>query len=139
MLEWKREQLSLDVVLKDVKINQFDASRRTALFVEPAPTGYARVNLAEVARTKDSEGSTAVRETIPVPESRNRVRPGPQLQIRGDAAAKTSRKPEPADTRSALFVPVLDLDVIDAPVPSPPGERQGGTALAISPAPTMER
>ena len=98
------------------------------------------MNLAEVARTKDSEGSTAVRETIPVPESRNRARLGPPLQIRGDAAAaKTSRRPEPADTRSALFVPVLDLDVIGAPVPTAPGERPGGTALAISPAPSMER
>jgi hypothetical protein len=140
VLEWKREQISLDVALKDVKLNQFDASRRTALFVEPTPSGYARVNLAEVARTKDSEGATAVRETIPVPESRNRARLGPPLQIRGDAAAaKTSRKPEPADNRSALFVPVLDLDVIGAPVPSAPGEPRGSTALAISPAPSMER
>lgn len=139
VLEWKREQLSLDVVLKDVKINQFDGSRSTALFVDPTPSGYARVNLAEVARTKDSEGSTAVRETIPVPESRNRARLGPPLQIRGDAAAKTSRRLEPADTRSALFVPVLDLDVIGAPAPSAPGERPGGTALAISPSPSMER
>ena len=72
VLEWKREQLCLDVMLKDVKINQFDQNRRTALFVEPTPSGYARVNLSEFARTKDSEGSTAVRETIPVPESRNR-------------------------------------------------------------------
>ncbi len=55
VLEWKREQLSLDVVLKDVKVNQFDASQRAARFVEPTPSGYARVNLAEVARQKDPE------------------------------------------------------------------------------------
>ena len=30
VLEWKREQLSLDVALKDVKVNQFAAARRTA-------------------------------------------------------------------------------------------------------------
>jgi len=139
VLEWKREQLSLDVVLKDVKINQFDKSRRTALFVEPSPDGYARVNLAEVARTKDSEESTPVRQTIPVPESPNRARLDPPLQIRGADAPKTSRKPEPADTRSALLLPVLDLDVIGAPVPTAPGDQPGGTALAVSPAATMER
>src|SRR5262249_35258135 len=50
VLEWKREQLSLDVVLREVKLNQFADSRRAALFVEPTPGGYARVNLAELAR-----------------------------------------------------------------------------------------
>jgi hypothetical protein len=139
ILEWKREQLLLDVVLKDVKINQFDEGRRTALFVEPTPSGYARVNLAEVARTKESVSSTAVRETMPAPEPRNRARLGPPLQIKGENDAKASRKPEPADTRTVLFVPALDLDVIGAPVPTAPGERTGGAALAISPAPSMER
>ena len=74
VLEWKREQLSLDVSLKDVKVNQFADSRRTALFVEPTPGGYARVNLAELARQKESEGTTAIRESLPAPAPSNRVR-----------------------------------------------------------------
>ncbi len=36
-LEWKRNQLTLDVVMQreDVKVNQFDSSRAAGLFVEP--------------------------------------------------------------------------------------------------------
>ena len=53
VLEWKRELLSLDVVLKEVRINQFDTSKRAARFVQPTIAGYTPVNLAEVARQKD--------------------------------------------------------------------------------------
>ena len=51
-LEWKKDQLTLDVVMRkeDVKVNQFDDSRSAAVFVEPVIPGYERVNLADMAR-----------------------------------------------------------------------------------------
>jgi hypothetical protein len=144
VLEWKRELLSLDVVLREVKLNQpLAPARRTALFVEPTPTGYTRVNLAEIAREQQSDGSTAVRETMPAPEPRNRARLGPPLQIRQeDATAKSSRRQDPSGPKSALLLPVLDLDVIGAPVPSAPGSQSQATSSALvapPPALLMER
>ena len=38
-LDWKREQLVLDVVLKDVKLNQFDHAESATMFVEPVMPG----------------------------------------------------------------------------------------------------
>jgi hypothetical protein len=141
VLDWKREMLSLDVVLREVKVNQFDPARRTALFVEPAPSGYARVNLAEVARTKEQDGSTAVRETIPAPEPRSRPRLSPPMQIRPENAAsipeKRSRK-EPEPAHSPLLLPVLDLDVVGAPIPTAP-ETAASAAMTIAPRNTLER
>ena len=143
VLEWKRELLSLDVVLKDVKVNQFDTSKRADRFVQPTIRGYAAVNLAEVARQKDPASSTAVRETIPVPETRNRVRLNPPLQIRGDdAAANTPRGHDQTRPKSPILA-VPDLEVVDAPVPTAPGtpadrrrhgsfDRSGQFARALS-------
>jgi len=142
VLEWKRELLSLDVVLKDAKVNQFDTSKRTALFVQPAVSGYTPVNLAEVARQKDAASSTAVRQTIPVPETPNRVRLNPPLQIRGeDAAANTPRRQDQVRPKSPMLLPVLDLDVVDAPVPTPPGTPadRSSTALVSNPGGSLER
>ncbi len=144
VLEWKRELLSLDVVLKEAKVNQFDSSRREALFVQPTVAGYAPVNLAEVARQKDAASSTAVRQTIPVPETPNRGRPIPPLQIRGDdAAANTPRRGNQAGPKSPVLLPVFDLDlgVVDAPVPSAPGSPadRGSTALVTGPGSSLER
>ena len=81
VLDWKKEQLTLDVTLKRVEINQFDPARRSALFVEPSPPGYTQVDLAELARQRQTDGSTAVRETMPAPEPRSHVRLRPS---RGD-------------------------------------------------------
>jgi hypothetical protein len=145
VLEWKREHLALDVVLRDVKVNQFDPARRTALFVEPAPDGYAKVNVAELAKQRESDGATAVRETIPAPEPKTRVRLTPPLQIRGEKAAMNSRSPkQPARPPGDMLLPVLDLDVVGAPVPTAPTspfERTAtsATALATAPAMSMER
>jgi hypothetical protein len=144
LLEWKREMLALDVVLKEVKLNSpLGPDRRAALFVEPAPSGYARVNLAEVARQKPSEGSTAVRETMPAPEARSRARLGPPLQIRQEeTSVKTSRRQDPAGSRSLLLLPVLDLDVIGAPVPTAPdsqSERTSSALLTAPPTVSLER
>ena len=40
-LDWKREQLVLDVALQDVKLNQFEPSRTALLFTEPEVPGYS--------------------------------------------------------------------------------------------------
>ena len=143
VLEWKREMLSLNVVLKEVRINQFDTSKRAARFVQPTIAGYTPVNLAEVARQKDPARSTAVRETIPVPEPRSHVRLNPPLQIRGeDAAANTPRRQDQGRPKSPMLLPVLDLDVVNAPVPTAPdspADRSSGTALATNPGISLER
>jgi hypothetical protein len=70
-LDWKREQLVLDVVLKDVSVNHFDASTAAAVFVEPVVPSYERVNLAELSRTTSGDGRTTVRRTLPAPERRD--------------------------------------------------------------------
>ena len=145
MLEWKKEQLTLDVLLKEVKVNQFDPARRTAVFIEPTPSGYARANLAELARPKDTEGSTAVRETIPVPEPRSRARLGTPLQIRGaDDAASVRRSPTASGASNAMLLPVLDLDVVRAPAAAAPGagaqgQQPSSSLLATAPSMALER
>jgi hypothetical protein len=141
VLEWKRELLALDVVLKEVRVNQFDPSKRAARFVQPTVSGYSPVNLAEVARQKDPAGSTAVRETIPAPEPRSRVRLSPQLQIRGDDAAANGPRRDQARTKNAMLLPVLDLDVVSAPVPTAPVSpaERGSTALVTNPGIALER
>jgi hypothetical protein len=143
VLEWKKEFISLDVALREVKLNKFEPARRSALFVEPTPGGYARANLAELARQKAPGGSAAVRETLPVPEQRNRARLGPPLQIRGDDdAATTSRRSEASASQNAMLLPVLDLDVVGAPSPVAPGtQREGGgsSLLATGPSLGLER
>lgn len=144
VLEWKRELLSLDVVLKDVKVNQFDTSKRAARFVQPTIAGYAAVNLAEVARQKDPASATAVRQTIPVPEAPNRSRLNPTpLQIRGsDSAGNPPRRHDQVGPKSPMLLSVPDLDVVDAPVPTAPGtpvDRGSSTALLTSPGSSLER
>ncbi|MGC8641758.1 MAG: hypothetical protein ACP5XB_17970, partial [Isosphaeraceae bacterium] len=122
VLEWKKELIALDVALRDMKVNQFDPARRSALFVEPIPgRGYTRANLAERARQKRPEGSTAVRETMPVPEQPSSVRLSPPLQIRdSDESAKTSSQPGNSGASSAMLLGVADLDVVTAPAPTAP-------------------
>lgn len=144
VLEWKREQLSLDVVLESVEVNHtFKASDRRAIFVEPTPPGCARVNLADVARQKDEEGTTAVRESIPIPESPSPPRSVPPLQIRTSqtSARSTRRQATQAPPASAMLLPVIDLDVVSAPVPRPPGTGMEAAAanLATTPGTSLER
>ena len=79
-LTWAEEDMKLDVVLKDVKINtEFPDARRAALFVEPAlREGYKRVNLAERAGLA-RRGTTTIRETRPSPPSRVQLQePAPE-------------------------------------------------------------
>jgi len=69
-LEWKQEQFSLDVNLKDVVLNNFDPKNRDAVFVEPIVEGYAHVNLAKAQPADASQDETTIRETLPAPRSR---------------------------------------------------------------------
>jgi hypothetical protein len=75
-LEWKRDQLTLDVLMQEVKVNQFDSSRSTALFVEPVMPGHDRRNLAELNRSDRKGSRTTVRQTLPPPEPGSRVQLG---------------------------------------------------------------
>jgi hypothetical protein len=145
VLDWKKEQLTLDVTLKGVKVNQFAPSRRSALFVEPSPPGYAHVDLAELARQRQSGGSTAVRETMPAPTPRSGVRLRPPEEIRNDGAAvkASSRTVRPLPT-SPVILPVPNLDeVVGAPTPSAPGTPSVSAgepaAWSGSPAASLER
>jgi hypothetical protein len=144
VLEWKREQLALDVVLESVEVNHaFKASDRRVIFVEPTPPGCARVNLAELARQKGAEGTTAVRESLPVPESSSPARSIPPLQIRTSqiSARSPRRRANQPDPASVMLLPVIDLDVVSAPVPRPPGTGMEVPAanLATTPGSSLER
>jgi hypothetical protein len=75
-LTWKRDQLTLDVLLQDVTINEFESSKIAQFFVEPVVPGYERVNLAELGRGQPGDSRTTVRRTLPPPEPRNGVRLG---------------------------------------------------------------
>ena len=135
MLEWKREQFSLDVALRDVRINEFPEARRTALFVEPTPGGYARVNLAEVARQKESEGTTAIRESLPVPEPSNRVRLktplDPWRRRPGEARQPGRAVRSQGGHAPAVFSSNLD-EVVGASRSRPPGIPAERTASTLS-------
>jgi hypothetical protein len=145
VLDWKKEQLTLDVTLKRVEINQFDPARRSALFVEPSPPGYARVDLAELARQRQSDGATAVRETMPAPAPRSGVRLRPPEEIRNDGAAvKASRRTVQPLPKSPVLLPVFNLDeVVGAPTPTAPGTPSVSAgepaAWSSSPAASLER
>ncbi len=78
VLDWKRDQvMKMEVVLLDVHLNQFDPSRKEALFTEPEIEGYKRRNLAELNRGARQQGQrTITRQTIPPPASRNAVELG---------------------------------------------------------------
>ena len=70
-LDWKQEQFTLVVNLKDVELNNFDPEKRSAVFVEPSPPGYAHVNLANSRKMGESSGETTIRESLPSPDSKS--------------------------------------------------------------------
>jgi len=116
-LEWKPQRLILDVTLaprgREILVNQFDRSRSASLFVEPRIPGYARVNLAELNRghSRDSR-STTVRETLPQPVPRSRVKLGPPLPVPDDTTMV------PRVNRSRTTSQLEDL--VSAPMPTAP-------------------
>jgi hypothetical protein len=113
-LEWKPQRLILDVTLapagREILVNQFDHSRSASLFVEPRVPSYTRVNLAELNRGHSRDSRTTVRETLPQPESRSRVKLGPPLPVPDDATMV------PRGDRSRTTSPLEDL--VRAPMPA---------------------
>ena len=123
VLDWKREQLSLDVTLKESRSTSSTASRRTRPVRRALAAGYARVDLAELARQRQSPtGSTAVRETIARPRAaKSRATETP----RGDPQRRRGGRSlavEPCSRcrRAPVLLPVFNLDeVVGAPTRRP--------------------
>ena len=116
-LDWKKDQLQLDVVLQEVKVNQFDSARADRVFVEPEYPGYKRVNLAEMTRAAPRDKGTTVRRTLPIPGSRNGVklgRPTPETDEPADAP-HAARTPDARRPRDRISSPLEDL--VSAPYP----------------------
>lgn len=116
-LDWKPEQLTLDVALQEVRINQLDPSRSATRFVEPNLPGYARVNLAELARGRSPGSGTTVRRTLPPPPHDEDVKLG---------------RPTPLDDTTSMNAPRRTRfeEVVGAPMPTPPGGDLAQTAGA---------
>jgi hypothetical protein len=115
-LEWKKDQLSLDVVLQEVTINQFDESRSDRVFVVPNIPGYERVNLADMAKAPPRDNRTTARRTLPAPPARNGVklgRPTPATDEPGDAPHARARKTP--STGGPISSPLEEL--VTAPLP----------------------
>ncbi len=108
-LEWKPEQLTLDVTLKDVRLNLLDPSKSASRFVEPKIPGYARVNLAELAGGRSPESGTTVRRTLPAPPHDGNVKLG---------------RPTPIDDTTSMTTPRRARfdEVVGAPMPTAPGD-----------------
>jgi len=119
-LEWKRDQLTLDVLMQEVKVNQFDPSRSTALFVEPMIPGHERRNLAELNRADRKDSRTTVRQTLPPPEPGNGVKLGRPTPDQDDNASIVPRIPASAAVRSrgATTSPLEEL--VTPPLPVSP-------------------
>jgi hypothetical protein len=116
-LEWKPQQLILDVTLaprgQTIAVNEFDKARSAALFVEPNIPGYARVNLAHV------NSRTSVRQTMPRPEPRSRVKLGPPLPLPDDAAIVPRVGPAVAQANRGRITSQLE-ELVSAPIPGAP-------------------
>jgi len=121
-LDWRRDQLVMDVALREVTLNQFDPARRAALFTEPDRPGYARKNLAELSGGSRPDRRTTIRHTMPQPEPRRGVKLGQPAPLTDDdpvvprLGRTTERVPNPPP------VPPLE-ELVGAPPPTPPASR----------------
>jgi hypothetical protein len=118
-LFWIQEGLQLDVVFRDVRINEpLKQSTREALFVEPALTkGFARINLAERPPGTATTSPTRIRETRPAPPSGVRLRQ-PTALDGSEAARDTSRSSPLALSGEGPMVPSLTEGVVGARYPT---------------------
>jgi hypothetical protein len=131
-LDWKRDQLALDVTMQDVKVNQFDSARSAKLFVEPTIAGYERVNLAELSRRQKGDGRTTVRQTMPAPGPRNGVRLGRPTPMREDTTDSSRDGAE--TTQSTTGRTTLDT-LVTEPLPvsaETPAMRAAAVAAATA-------
>jgi hypothetical protein len=143
-MDWKREQLVLDVTLREVTVNQFDHARAAALFTEPERDGYKRKNLAELSRGSRPEQRTRTRQTMPPPDPGDGIRlgrPAPISETTPTVPSLGLRTDRPA--RDADEKPLLTLDeLVGAPAARPPGSGPTGPTLfssAPGPESTIER
>jgi hypothetical protein len=130
-LEWKRDQLTLDVLLRDVKVNEFDSSRSASIFVEPVIPGHDRVNLAQLNRSHRKDARTTVRHTLPPPDPRAGVKLGRPTSLPNDTTmiprdASTIAQRGPAITTS----PLEDLVAPPLPVAPETAAMQAASAAA---------
>ena len=129
-LDWKRDQLVLDVALREVTLNQFfDASRRASLFVEPDLPGYTRRNLAELGRGSRPDRRPTIRQTMPQPEPSSGVQLGQPAPMSDDAPVvpKLGR----TTVRPKNTLPLLPQEeLVGAPAPTPPVSRAAQAANA---------
>lgn len=115
-LDWAEEDLSLDVTLKEPKVNEEIASeRREILFREPELSGYARKNLADQAGV--ARGPTTIRETRPAPPSR--VRLGEPAPMERERPANFVEEPEPLSA-DLPPMPALAEQVVRPRIPTAP-------------------
>jgi hypothetical protein len=117
-LYWVQEGLELDVVFRDVKINEpIKQSMREALFVEPPlAKGFARINLAERPPGTAASSPTTIRETRPAPASGVRLRQPTALD--GSEAARDTSSTPLALSGEAPMVPSLAEGVVGARYPA---------------------
>jgi hypothetical protein len=119
-LDWKKDQLVLDVGLKNVTVNQFDANLVSKIFVAPVIDGYKRVNLADMARAGTEDNRTTVRRTLPMPGTRNGVKLGQPTPVTDEpdqaprARTSATRRLAPGGISSPLE------DLVGAPLPLGP-------------------
>jgi len=131
-LEWKRDQLILDVLMQEVQVNKFESSRSTALFVEPVIPGHERVNLAELSRAHGKDTRTTVRQTLPPPAPRNGVELGRPTPAPDD----TTMAPRGRTTlalRSRGPTTSLLEELVRPPLPVTPDTAATQSAAATSP------
>jgi len=122
-LELVQEKTTLDVVLKDVKLNKLNPDRRQALFTEPR-RNIARVSLPEQLGL--AGGPTQVRDSLPAPGPIG----GPKVRLSGptplglDGTSRTAGEPLGlnADLPPLPNTPQGFEKVVGAKVPTADGE-----------------
>lgn len=124
-LEWKREQLVLDVAVgREMQVNRFEHERAADLFVEPELAGYQRLNLAELSLgARSNHRRPRTRQSIPSPDPAEDIHLGRPAPIHGDGpivpgvGRSAVRSSSPTDGIPPL--PTLE-DVVGSPTPRPP-------------------
>jgi hypothetical protein len=131
-LDWIQDQLSLDVTLRDVKVNQFDSSRSAGLFVEPFVKGNQRVNLAELSRSQRKDSRTTVRDTLSPPPARSGLKFGRPRSVSEDDTTMVPRRKMTVPARSHDPTTSPLEDVVTAPLAVAPDTAAMQAANAVS-------
>jgi hypothetical protein len=125
VLDWKRDQaMRLEVVLLEVKLNEFEPGRRSVVFAEPEIEGYQRKNLAGLNRgARQPDRRTTTRQTMPAPSpsSRNGIKLGrPAPLSDDDPVVPTLGTTTGGDSTTTTTPAPPREDLVGAPMPSPP-------------------